>query len=101
MATSVETSWLFIRQNETVRVFRAGPTWLQLGIAGPQGARRVLRFASEEELASFQQTQEQQLLEDGWHLEGRNVERRSGTDRRRTSRGPERRASTTGDGLSV
>ena len=91
----METSWLFIRQNETVRIFRPGPTWLQLAIAGPQGARRVLRFGDEEELRSFQARHEQQLIEDGWRLSGMNVDRRSGTDRRRVGRGVDRRQNTT------
>ena len=87
----VASSWLFIRRNETVRVFRPGPPYLQLAIAGPQGHRRTLRFDREEELEEFQRDHEQQLMTDGWHLEGMDVERRSGRDRRKTSRGPERR----------
>ena len=87
----VAGSWLFIRRNETVRVFRAGPPYLQLAIAGPQGLRRTLRFDREEELQEFQRDHEEQLMKDGWHLEGTDVERRSGRDRRRASRGPERR----------
>jgi hypothetical protein len=87
----VASSWLFIRRNETVRVFRPGPPYLQLAIAGPQGHRRTLRFDREEELEEFQRDHEQQLMIDGWHLEGMDVERRSGRDRRKLSRGPERR----------
>jgi hypothetical protein len=87
----VASSWLFIRRNETVRVFRPGPPYLQLAIAGPQGLRRTLRFDREEELQEFQRDHEQQLMKDGWHLEGLDVERRSGRDRRKASRGPERR----------
>lgn len=88
----VASSWLFIRRNETVRVFRAGPPYLQLAIAGPKGHRRTLRFDREEELEEFQRDHEQQLMKDGWHLEGADVERRSGKDRRKRSRGPERRS---------
>lgn len=84
-------SWLFIRRNETVRVLRPGPPYLQLAIAGPQGLRRTLRFDREEELQEFQRDHEQQLMKDGWHLEGMDLERRSGRDRRKMSRGPERR----------
>jgi hypothetical protein len=91
---SVETSWLFIRRNETVRVLRRGPTWPQLAIAGPQGARSVLRFGDEDELRSFQLSHEQQLYDDGWRLAGENYDRRSRTDRRRVARGPDRREST-------
>ena len=91
---SVETSWLFIRRNETVRVLRRGPAWLQLAIAGPQGARSVLRFGDEDELRSFQLRHEQQLFEDGWRLAGENFERRSQSDRRRVPRGADRRQST-------
>jgi hypothetical protein len=85
-------SWLFIRRNETVRVFRPGPPYLQLAIAGPKGHRRTLRFDREEELQEFQRDHEQQLMKDGWHLEGTDVERRSGRDRRRMARGSERRS---------
>jgi hypothetical protein len=84
-------SWLFIRHNETVRVFRPGPPYLQLAIAGPRGHRRMLRFDREEELQTFQRDHEEQLMKDGWHLEGMNVERRSGHDRRRNIRGTDRR----------
>ena len=85
-------SWLFIRHNETVRVFRPGPPYLQLAIAGPQGHRKTLRFDREADLQAFQRDHEQQMIDEGWHLEGVNVERRSGRDRRTTARGPDRRA---------
>jgi len=91
---SGETSWLFIRRNETVRVLRRGPTWLQLAIAGPQEARSVLRFGDEEELRTFQLRHEQQLFNDGWRLAGENHERRGQSDRRRVARGADRRRST-------
>ena len=86
------SSWLFIRRNETVRVFRPGPPYLQLAIAGPQGHRRTLRFGHEQELQEFQRDHEQQLMKDGWHLEGVDVDRRSGRDRRKNARSPDRRA---------
>jgi hypothetical protein len=85
-------SWLFIRRNETVRVFRPGPPYLQLAIAGPQGLRRTLRFDREADLQAFQRDHEQQWIKDGWHLEGEDVERRSGRDRRKATRGPDRRS---------
>jgi len=89
--TPQSASWLFIRQNETVRVFRPGPPYLQLAIAGPLGHRRTLRFDRETDLQAFQRDHEQQLMKDGWHLEGMDVERRSGRDRRGASRGSDRR----------
>lgn len=85
------SSWLFIRHNETVRVFRPGPPYLQLAIAGPQGHRRTLRFDREVDLQAFQRDHEQQLIKDGWHLEGVDIERRSGKDRRKSNRGTDRR----------
>jgi len=85
------SSWLFIRHNETVRVFRPGPPYLQLAIAGPRGTRRTLRFDREADLQAFQRDHEQQLIKEGWHLEGADVERRSGAERRRSTRGPDRR----------
>ena len=85
------SSWLFIRHNETVRVFRPGPPYLQLAIAGPHGHRRTLRFDREADLQAFQRDHEQQMINDGWRLEGVDVERRSGRDRRRVARGPDRR----------
>ena len=90
--TNAGTSWLFIKRNETVRVFRRGPAWMQLAIAGPQGARSVLRFADEGELRSFQLQHERQLYDDGWRLAGLNLERRSGRDRRRAVRSTDRRS---------
>jgi hypothetical protein len=92
----METSWLFIRRHETVRVFRPGPAWLQVAIAGPGGMRSVLRFATEAELQDFQASHEQQLIEDGWHLAGMNIDRRSGSDRRSRTRGRDRRDHTVG-----
>lgn len=97
-AIEMETSWLFIRRHETVRVFRPGPAWLQVAIAGPGGTRSVLRFATEAELQEFQASHEQQLIEDGWHLAGTNIERRSGADRRSRTRGQDRRNRSGGNG---
>lgn len=85
------SSWLYIRRNETVRIFRPGPPYLQLAIAGPQGHRRTLRFDREADLQAFQRDHEQQLMKDGWHLEGVDLDRRSGHDRRTARRGPDRR----------
>ena len=92
--TNTPTSWLFIKRNETVRVFRRGPAWMQLAIAGPLGARSVLRFADENELRTFQLEHEQQLYGDGWRLAGTDLERRSGSERRRVPRGADRRSNT-------
>jgi hypothetical protein len=86
------SSWLFIRRNETVRILRPGPPYLQLAIAGPQGHRTTLRFDREADLEAFQRDHEQQLIKDGWHLDGTDVQRRSGHDRRQRARGPERRS---------
>jgi hypothetical protein len=91
--TQAATSWLFIKRNETVRVFRRGPAWLQLAISGPRGARRVLRFDDENDLHSFQLRHERQLYDDGWRLAGVNLDRRSGSERRRVARGADRRSS--------
>lgn len=96
-AIVMETSWLFIRRHETVRVFRPGPAWLQVAIEGPGHRRSVLRFTSEAELQDFQARHEQQLMDDGWHLAGRNVDRRSGSDRRTRIRGRDRRNGLDGD----
>jgi hypothetical protein len=52
----------------------------------------MLRFDREADLQAFQRDHEQQLIKDGWHLEGADVERRSGHDRRKASRGRERRS---------
>ena len=94
---AMERSWLFIRQHETVRVFRPGPAWLHVAIAGPGGLRSYLRFGTEEELQDFQATHEQQLIADGWHLAGTDIERRSGSDRRSRARGRDRRNGQSGN----
>jgi hypothetical protein len=86
------SSWLFIRHNDTVRVFRPGPPYLQLAIAGPQGLRRTLRFDREADLQAFQRDHEHRMIKEGWRLEGSDVERRSGRDRRTTARGQDRRS---------
>ena len=65
---------------------------MQLGIAGPQGDRQTLRFDNEEQLREFQRDHEQALVNEGWRLEGVDMERRSGVERRTVARGHERRA---------
>jgi hypothetical protein len=59
--------------------------------------RSYLRFGTEEELQDFQATHEQQLIADGWHLAGTDIERRSGSDRRSRARGRDRRNGQSGN----
>ena len=72
-------------------MFRPGPAFLQVAVAGPGGVRSVLRFVTEAELLKFQSRYEQELIADGWHLAGVDVDRRSGSDRRSEPRGGDRR----------
>ena len=67
-------SWLFVRNEESVRIVRRGD--FELNVCGPRFKRAVHRFRSELELSSFQADYEQRLVNDGFTFEGFRKERR-------------------------
>lgn len=72
--SAVLDSWLFVRQDESVRIVRRSN--LELSVCGPRWKRSVHRFRSELELSSFQASYEQRLLNDGFTFEGFRKDRR-------------------------
>jgi hypothetical protein len=84
-------AWLFVRGEESVRIVR-DPGAFVLRVEGPGYEREVHAFKDEAEVGEFQRTYEARLLAEGWML-GASHERRSGRDRRGTSRGQDRRRS--------
>jgi hypothetical protein len=84
-------AWLFVRGEESVRIVR-DPGAFVLRVEGPGYEREVHAFKDEAEVGEFQRTYEARLLAEGWMLAASH-ERRSGRDRRGTSRGSDRRRS--------
>jgi hypothetical protein len=82
-------AWLFLRGSESIRIVR-DPGGFVLRVEGPGYDREVHAFKDEAEVGEFQQNYEARLLAEGWVL-GASQERRSGRDRRRDTRGPDRR----------
>ena len=85
-------AWLFLRGEESIRLVQEAHAPI-LRIEGPGYERQVHAFKDDAELSEFRQDYEGRLLMDGWVL-GASQERRSGSDRRGESRGPDRRRRT-------
>jgi hypothetical protein len=67
-------SWLFVRNEESVRIVRCSD--FELSVSGPGWTRAVHRFRSELELASYQADYEQRLVNEGFTFEGFRKDRR-------------------------
>jgi len=86
------SSWLFVKGEESIRVVRPGSGGLIL--LGPGPLRDVRDFANETDLQEYQVQLAERLGERGWILLAPDAERRSGQERRQTSRmSADRRAS--------
>ena len=85
---SVLDSWLFVRNDESVRIVRRGD--LELTVCGPRWKRAVHRFRSELELSTYQASYEHRLVDDGFTFEAFRSDRRKGHSaargQRRTAR---------------
>ena len=101
-------SWLFVRNDESVRIVRRGD--FELSVAGPKWRRAVYRFRSELELSTFQAGYEQRLVNEGFVFEGFREDRRRGRaaarvqppkPRRAVTRNQERRRSSIVPALSA
>lgn len=86
------SSWLFVRGDESIRVFRpaAAPA---LSVHGPGKARARYAFDGEAAVQAYQMELAEQFSAAGWILIGENYDRRSGGERRASPRdGSDRRA---------
>jgi hypothetical protein len=83
-------SWLFVKDSESIWVER--PYGRVMIVAGPGAKRDQREFLSEDALQQYQILLAERLTDDGWFLWGVDRERRSGADRRRETRGRDRRA---------
>jgi len=92
MVALVETIWLFVRGRESVRVIRAGTPegGLQLLVYGPGNTEVTHEFQDAISCAAHASQLERRLISEGFTLE-QFTDRRDGSDRRSTARGPDRR----------
>jgi len=67
-------SWLFVRNDESVRIVRRGE--FELSVSGPKWKRAVYRFHSELEISTFQAGYEQRLVNEGFTFEAFRNDRR-------------------------
>ena len=78
------SSWLFIRNSESIWIER--PYGSTLIVAGPGTHREQRTFIDENALDAFQVALAERLAAEGWFLWDYDRDRRTGVDRRRTSR---------------
>jgi hypothetical protein len=92
MTGVIETVWLFVRGEESVRMMRTTTPEgrVRLLVYGPGNTNAVHEFPDDMACAEGEAAFESELVADGYSLE-RFTDRRSGTDRRRAPRGPDRR----------
>jgi hypothetical protein len=88
MTGLVETTWLFVRGGDSVRVIRAATPegGVRLHIYGPGNIQETHEFANVVACTTREAEIEQELVADGFTLE-QFTDRRSGIDRRHTPRG--------------
>jgi len=90
-AVSASSSWLFIKDNQSIWVER--PRGRLLIVAGPGDTHEQRDFISDQALDLFQIALAERLVDDGWFLWGVDRDRRLEADRRRLPRNaPDRRA---------
>ena len=101
-------SWLFVRNEESVRIVRRGD--FELSVSGPRWRRAIYRFRSELELSTFQAGYEQRLVNEGFTFEAFRNDRRRGQaaarvqlrkPRRMATRSAERRRSSIAPAVSA
>ena len=93
MTGLVETIWLFVRADDSVRVIRAATPEgrARLLIYGPGNVHTTHEFENVVACSTYEAALEKELVADGFNLE-QFTDRRGGSERRNTSRGePDRR----------
>ena len=92
MTGLVETIWLFVRGNDSVRVIRAATPEgrARLLIYGPGNSNTTHEFDNVVSCTTYEAALEKELVADGFTLD-QFTDRRSGMERRSTPRGGERR----------
>jgi hypothetical protein len=92
MAVLIETVWLFVRGDESVRMMRTSTPEgrVRLLVYGPGNTYAVHEYPDDIACAEGESVLERELVSEGYCLE-QFTDRRSGTERRRVSRGPDRR----------
>jgi hypothetical protein len=86
------SSWLFIRERESIWIER--PYGFSVIVAGPGSARAHFVFPDEEALQAYQVATAERLTEAGWFLWGFDQERRSRERAAATPPIPDRRAAS-------
>jgi hypothetical protein len=79
-----QSSWLFIRNGESVWIER--PHGFTLIVAGPGAKREDFEFPHERALDAFQASLAERLANDGWFLWAYDRDRREGRERRQSPR---------------
>jgi DNA-binding response OmpR family regulator len=74
--SAVLDSWLFVRNEESVRIVRRAN--FELSVCGPRWKRAVYQFHSELELSAYQAGYEQRLVNEGFTFEAFRKDRRRG-----------------------
>ena len=92
MTALVETTWLFVRGGESVRVIRAATPEgrARLLVYGPGNTQATHEFQDTATCTQRESEIERELVSDGFTLE-QFTDRRSGLERRATVRGSDRR----------
>ena len=92
MVSLVETTWLFVRGFDSVRMIRAATPEgrSRLLVYGPGNTQDVLEFGDSFACSTAESDMEAKLVADGYTLD-QFTDRRNGEDRRGAPRGPDRR----------
>jgi hypothetical protein len=92
MVSLVETTWLFVRGSDSVRMIRAATPEgrSRLLIYGPGNTQQVHEFPDTLTCSTAESEIESRLITDGYTLD-QFTDRRSGEERRLAPRGPDRR----------
>jgi hypothetical protein len=80
------SSWLFVKGDQSIRVVRPLAA-TALSVSGPGRARAQYAFDGEAAVQAYQMELAEQFSAAGWILIGQDYERRSGQERRTTTRG--------------
>ena len=88
MEPSSIRAWLYVRGTESVRIVLEGTSLL---VYGPGPRFSSARFGDATEAMLRHASVQRELLNDGWTRDTSTHDRRVGIDRRKETRGPDRR----------